>query len=130
MSTVYDTTAIQNIIERENMRSVIIIHDDFNRHETYCVATDDKRVISLVSVQNDVDVSIIEHENAIQAIAYIMSVAIATFASVSEDETQATTELQVAHALRTMTMNHLQYNIVDHKNCSFVTKSMFEAMKL
>ena len=66
---------------RDDLAVLLVLHDDFDRHETYVLARrkSDNMVLSLVYVASDISLDVVAHENELVAMCYLLEVAEHTF---------------------------------------------------
>lgn len=113
--TTYSTATVEKFLADNNLRTVMVLHDDFTRHETYVVAQhiDDPEMFkAIIYVAPDDHLSHHDTRDGSEAVAYIMSTAFATFASrVAPDEHDTTAMLMTARNMRSMALNHVKHNM-------------------
>lgn len=111
--TTFSTTTIEAYIAKHAYRTMMILHDDFDRHETYvlCKKPDDT-FAALIYVAGDDLLRDLDAPSAAEALAYLMSTAFCTYAcgvSPREDDTHAM--LITAEAMRAATRHHIAHNV-------------------
>ena len=78
----FNIASLEQYFERrDELKVLMILHDDFDRHETYVLAKrkSDGLVLSLVYVASDLSLDIVQHENEMTALCYLLEVAEHTF---------------------------------------------------
>lgn len=75
--TKFNIASFEQYIEhRSDLRVLLVLHDNFDRHETYVLAKrkSDDLVLTLVYVAGDLSLDIVEHANEMTALCYLLEV--------------------------------------------------------
>ena len=126
--TTYNIDTIKNYCAEKNLRVRMIMHDDFDLHETYVVATDSEdRAFSIVYVASDNHLDVNEHESRLDAVRYITEVAEHTFHMINDDCNETLNLVMLAKSLRESALRHVRYN-VEHNCKHIVSAEMIDAL--
>ena len=100
--TTYTTDRVERYIADNDLKIIMVFHDDFNRHETYVLAKrKDGAFLTILYVASDDHLEVEKAHDGPAGLAYLMSTAFCTYAlEVTSDECDTTAMLQTARAMK------------------------------
>lgn len=107
----FNIASLEQYFERrDDLKVLMILHDDFNRHESYILARrkSDNLVLTLVYVASDLSLDIVQHDSELTALCYLLEVAEHTFHMLDRNSSSETKNLvDLADMLRSRSAQYL-----------------------